>query len=162
MSGQQLPTPELTFAFGIEVQVRLPLTVGDTGSGFRRIFPIMGGRVFGPRLSGQVLPVGADWSLVRPDGVAEIYARYAVRTDDGHVVDVVNAGLMHGLPGRDPVDGEPVEEPDIFCRTTPRFEASAPSLRWLNEEVFVGTYGPGTDAADEGDFTVKVEFHTVR
>lgn len=154
--------PDLEPAFAVEVQVLVPYTVGDTGSGFRRIFPIVGGRAFGPRLSGVVLPVGADWSLVRPDGVTEVRARYAIRTDAGDVVDVVNAGLMHGLPARDPEPGEEIEEPDLFCRTSPRFEASAPSLRWLNDEVFVGTYGPGTDPAREGDFAVRVDFFTVR
>lgn len=154
--------PRLEPAFAVEVQVRLPHTVGDIGSGFRRIFPIVGGRAFGPRLSGTVLPVGADWSLVRPDGVTEVHARYAILTDDGAVVDVLNAGLMHGLPAGDLGAEDAGEEPALFCRTTPRFEAAAPSLRWLNEEVFVGTYGPGTDQANEGDFTVRVDFFTVR
>lgn len=163
MSAQGMGAePTLEPAFAVEVQVQLPHTVGATGAGFRRIFPIVGGRVLGPRLSGTVLPVGADWSLVRPDGVTEVYARYAIRTDDGDLVDVVNAGLMHGLPARDPEPGEVPEEPDLFCRTSPHFEASAPSLRWLNEEVFVGTYGPGSDPAREGDFTVRVDFFTVR
>lgn len=154
-------TPHLSPAFVVEVQVLVPHTVGDTGSGFRRIFPIVGGRAFGPRLNGKVLPVGADWSLVRPDGVTELHARYAIRTDDGHVVDVLNAGLMHGLPAADPEPGEDVEEPELFCRTTPTFEAPS-ALRWLNDEVFLGTYAPGTDPAREGDFTVRVEFFTVR
>lgn len=151
-------SPTCRPAFAIEVQVLEPYVVGDTGSGYRRIFPIVGGRAFGPRLSGTVLPVGADWSLVRPDGVTEVYARYAVRTDDGHVVDVVNAGLMHGLPDHEPQPGE--EEPSLWCRSTPRFEAPA-ALRWLNDEVFVGTYGPGTDPAREGDYTVRVDFFSV-
>lgn len=154
-------TPELSPAFVVEVQVLVPHTVGDTGSGFRRIFPIVGGRAFGPRLNGEVLPVGADWSLVRPDGVTEVHARYAIRTDDGHVVDVLNAGLMHGLPASDPEPGEEPGEPELFCRTTPTFEAPA-ELRWLNDEVFVGSYGTGTDLPREGDFTVRVEFFTVR
>ncbi|HXH77180.1 DUF3237 family protein [Nocardioides sp.] len=155
-------SPELEPAFAVEVQVLIPYTVGDTGASFRRIVPIVGGRAFGPRLSGTVLPVGADWSLVRPDGVTEVHARYAIRTDQGDIVDIVNAGLMHGLPARDPEPGEDLEEPSLFCRTSPRFEASASALRWLNDEVFVGTYGPGTDAAQEGDFTVRVDFFTVR
>ncbi|MEU0313375.1 DUF3237 family protein [Nocardioides sp. NPDC006273] len=150
--------PDLRAAFAAEVQVRLPYVVGDTGAGVRRVFPIVGGRVFGPRLTGTVLPVGADWSLVRPDGITEVQARYAFLTDDGHVVDILNVGLMHGLSPRDPEPGDP--EPDLWCRTSPKFEAPAP-LRWLNDEVFVGTYAPGTDPAQQGDFTVRLEFFTV-
>ena len=124
MSTQEMgPEPTLQPAFAVEVQVLLPHTIGDTGSGFRRIFPIVGGRVLGPRLSGTVLPVGADWSVVRPDGVTELYARYAIRTDDGDIIDVINAGLMHGLPARDPEPGEALAEPDLFCRTTPRLRS---------------------------------------
>ena len=152
------PAPPCSPAFAIEVQVLVPHVVGDTGSGYRRIFPIVGGRAFGPRLTGTVLPVGADWSAVRPDGVTELYARYAVRTDDGHLVDVVNAGLMRGLPAHEPQPGD--AEPELFCRTTPTFHAPT-ALRWLNDEVFVGTYGPGTDPAVEGDYTVRVDFLTV-
>lgn len=152
------PAPTCSPAFAIEVQVRAPHVVGETGSGYRRIFPIVGGRAFGPRLNGTVLPVGADWSLVRPDGVTEVHARYAVRTDEGHVVDVVNVGLMHGLSAQEPQPGD--VEPEITCRTTPTFEAPE-ALRWLNDEVFVGTYSSGTDPATEGDFTVRVDFFTV-
>lgn len=158
MAAPDAAAPGLRPAFAIEVQVKLPHVVGDTGAGVRRIFPIVGGRAFGPRLSGVVLPVGADWSLVRPDGITEVHARYAVRTEEGHVVDILNAGLMRGLSPREPAPGDPV--PELWCRTSPRFEAPA-ALRWLNDEVFVGTYGAGTDIAQEGDFTVRLEFFTV-
>ena len=31
----------------------------------------------------KVLPGGGDWQTIRDDGVAELEARYTLRTDDG-------------------------------------------------------------------------------
>ena len=55
------------------------VVVGHGPTGERRIVPILGGTVVGPRLSGDILPGGADYQLIRPDGVAEIEARYTLR-----------------------------------------------------------------------------------
>ena len=41
-----------------------------------------GGTVDGPRLKGKVLPGGADWQIVRADGVVHLTARYTIETDD--------------------------------------------------------------------------------
>src|SRR5262245_36591867 len=58
---------------------------------------ILGGRVEGPRLKGRILP-GADWQIVRPDGVTDLEARYAIETDRGTRVLVRSDGLRHGPP----------------------------------------------------------------
>src|SRR2546422_2857282 len=55
---------------------------GTTPYGERRVVDILGGRVAGPRLNGRILP-GADWQIVRPDGVTDVQARYAIETDSG-------------------------------------------------------------------------------
>ena len=55
---------------------------GTTPYGERRVIDILGGRVEGPRLQGRILP-GADWQIVRPDGVTDLEARYAIETDRG-------------------------------------------------------------------------------
>src|SRR5262252_592970 len=47
---------------------------GTTPYGERRVIDILGGRVEGPRLQGRILP-GADWQIVRPDGVTDLEAR---------------------------------------------------------------------------------------
>ena len=54
-----------------------PQDLGDTPQGRRRIIGITGGRFSGERLSGRVLPGGADWQVIRADGVADLDARYA-------------------------------------------------------------------------------------
>ncbi len=91
-------TPRLERLCRATVEIAAPLVVGDTPLGLRRIIPITGGRVEGPRFSGEVLPGGADWQIVRADGGAELEARYTVRTPDGALVYVRNIGLRCGPP----------------------------------------------------------------
>src|SRR6266508_4527340 len=71
---------------------------GQTPYGERRVIDIRGGRVEGPRLKGKILP-GADWQIVRPDGVADLKARYGIETDDGARILVRSDGLAQPDPG---------------------------------------------------------------
>ena len=59
------------------------LHLGQTPYGERRVIDILGGRVEGPKLSGTILPGGADWQIIRGDGAADIQARYTIETDGG-------------------------------------------------------------------------------
>ena len=95
MTDAEAP-PALEFVFAAHVTVDRPLDLGDVGRGGRRIVPITGGEFFGPRLRGQVIPGGADWQIVRTDGVAELEARYTLETDDGALIYVRNHALRHG------------------------------------------------------------------
>ena len=64
--------------------------LGMTPYGERRIIDIHGGTVEGPKLKGKVLPGGADWQIVRSDGVVHLTARYTIETESGGKV-LVNA-----------------------------------------------------------------------
>jgi len=135
------PRPSLEHAFRASVAVAAPRILGATVRGERRIVDITGGEVTGPRLSGQILPGGADWQIVRPDGVAELEARYTIEAAGGALVYVQNFGYRHG-----PADvlarifaGEEVDPARYYFRATPRFETAAPELDWLNRTVFVCT-----------------------
>src|SRR5690349_22324737 len=79
-----------------EITLAAPQELGDTPAGRRRIIPITGGRFEGERLRGRVLPGGADWQIVRPDGVADLDARYTLETSDGALIYVRNHGYRHG------------------------------------------------------------------
>jgi hypothetical protein len=63
----------------LEVLIAEPIDAGVTPDGHRRVVPITGGSVMGPCLTGEVLGVGADWSVVRGDGVPVVSARYLIR-----------------------------------------------------------------------------------
>ena len=120
------------------VTVGQPIEIGPTAAGVRRLIPITGGEARGPRLLGRVLPGGADYQILRRDGVTELDARYAIQTDDGAIINVENIGLRHG-----PADamerlqrGEEVDPSLIYFRTAPRFEIAADSYLWLTRHLF--------------------------
>jgi hypothetical protein len=138
----QPPPPRAEFVAQADVEVGPPLVVGAGPTGERRIVPILGGRVAGPRLSGAVLPGGADFQLIRADGVAEIEARYTLRLDDGALVYVVNRGLRRAAPEdlARLLRGEPVPPERVYFRTSPAFETAAPAHAWLTQGLFLG-YG---------------------
>jgi hypothetical protein len=144
---------ETEFLCRVEVTLEPARELGATPLGRRRVIGITGGRFAGPRLSGRVLPGGADWQLVRADGVAYLDARYTLETGDGALIYVRNRGYRHGPA---PVierlaRGEDVDPSLYYMRSTPWFETSAPSYDWLNRTVCVAT-GARRAAAVELDF----------
>src|SRR5687768_10041913 len=92
------PPPGLRHLCEIQVELGEPLELGDGRAGRRRIIPIIGGSVQGERLNGRILNLGADWQAVFGDGTAQLDTRYAMRTDDGALVDIRNFGYRHGPP----------------------------------------------------------------
>jgi hypothetical protein len=133
------PSPRPDFVSRFSVAVGAPVEIGAAPGGLRRIVPILGGTAEGPGLSGEILPGGADFQLIRPDGVAEIEARYTLRTPDGALVYVVNRGLRHAAPEDMArlLRGEPVPPERVYFRTAPVFETAEPTLAWLQRRLFV-------------------------
>ena len=129
--------PELLHIADLTVQIAAPIEVSPS----RRVIGITGGEALGPRIRGAILPGGADFQLVRPDGVIELTARYVIRTESGSLIYVENSGLRHGPP--DAMDrlrqGLEVDPRTIYFRTTPRFETAASEFQWLTKHIFVGT-----------------------
>ncbi len=135
------PLPQLGFIFAAHAKVDPALDLGDVGKGRRRIVPIVGGDFSGPKLRGTVLPGGADWQVIRHNGVAELEARYTLRTDDGALIYVRNHALRHG-----PADvmaalaaGQPVDPSSYYFRGATFFETSAERYSWLTKSIVVCT-----------------------
>jgi hypothetical protein len=126
--------------FRIHAELADILHLGHTPYGDRRIINILGGRVDGARLSGRILPGGADWQIVRPDGVADLMARYTIETDAGARILVASDGLRHGPPAiiERLARGEAVDPAFYYFRTAMRFETSDPSTAWLNRIIALG------------------------
>ena len=88
-----------------------------------------------------MLDLGADWQTVFDPGAAELDTRYALRTDDGALIDVRNFGYRSGPPdvlaavGR----GESVDPALYYMRTQCRLETGDPRYGWLNTLVCVGS-----------------------
>lgn len=125
-----------------------PQELGEAPLGRRRIIPITGGEFSGARLSGRVLAGGADWQIVRRDGVAELEARYTLQTADGALIYVANRGLRHGPPRvlERLAAGEDVAPAEYYMRTTPRFETGDERYAWLNRVVCVASGARHADA----------------
>jgi hypothetical protein len=134
-------TPELRHVCDIDALVGPLRDLGATPHGRRRIVPILGGTVKGPRLQGEIVPGGADWQYARPDGVLELVARYSIRTHDGVEIVVTNSGLRRAAPEvmARLTRGETVDPALVYCRTVPLFEAPAGPYEWLNASLFVCT-----------------------
>jgi hypothetical protein len=146
---QRLLRAEITLAAAQEL--------GDTPLGRRRIIGITGGRFSGERLSGRVLAGGADWQVIRPDGVADLDARYTLETSDGALIYVRNRGYRHGPPEilRKLSLGEAVDPSLYYMRTTPRFETGDARYAWLNRIVCVATGARRSAAVELEVFEVK-------
>ena len=123
----------------IEADLQEPQLFGKTPYGERRVINILGGTVSGPRVSGKILPGGADWQIIRGDGVADIFAKYTIQLDSGGFVLVTSAGLRHGPPDviAKLARGEAVPREQYYFRTCVRFETADPEADWLNRVLTI-------------------------
>jgi hypothetical protein len=138
--------PVLERAF--EVRARLgPLEDhGMTRAGHRRVVPIIDGQVSG-LFEAQILPGGADWQVVRPDGAVEVEARYSARTPAGEYVYIQTSGVRSGPPRilEALLRGEAVDPSEYYFRVGVRMETSAPRLAALERSIFVASAVRGAD-----------------
>jgi hypothetical protein len=129
--------PQLEFLMRLAVDVGDVASMGQGPLGERRIVGILGGTFEGPQLRGEVLAGGADWQIVRKDGVLDLDARYALKEQRGGLVRVTSQGYRHG-----PAEvlaalarGDEVDPAQYFFRSVMRFETGAPGLEWLNKTI---------------------------
>ena len=122
-----------------EAQLGEPLVIGEVPGGLRRVVPILGGRVDGPALRGEIMPGGADWQIIAPDGSAAIEARYTIRADDGGLILVHSRGMRNG-----PAEvlarvaaGEPVDPGEYYFRTLVTLETGSATYAWVNRRLFI-------------------------
>jgi Protein of unknown function (DUF3237) len=131
--------PDLEFVYEATGALGTPIPIGETPDGTRRIIPIFSGPVVGPKINGELISGGADWQVTRTDGVTVADATYALRTDDGVVIQIHNKGLRHGPPEvmARLAAGEGVDPAEYYFRTIPEFIAPVGKYDWMNKSVFV-------------------------
>ena len=128
--GNQYKDFMTEFMWDAKVKITGMINVGESKRGVRRVIPITGGTFSGPKIKGEVLPGGEDWQLVRPDGDTELYARYLLKTDDGHVIQVINNALIH----------TDAKTKAFYCKSVLDLEAPQNSpYDYLNHAIFIGT-----------------------
>ncbi len=137
--GPAAPAPTLTYAFSVRADVAPPIEQGEMDGGRRRFIAITGGRAYGPKLTGTVLPGGGDWQSIMPGGLTRIEARYFIKASDGTVIEVTNPGVRVASPEviERLARGENVDPSLYYFRTTPQFRAAGANYGWLQRAVFV-------------------------
>lgn len=135
----EIQTPGLVHVADLVVRIAAPIEIGLIAGNLRRMIPIAGGEVLGPRIRGKVLPGGADFQLMRVDGVTDLQARYVIEIEERQLIYVENSGVRHGPPElmEKLRRGETVDPALIYFRTTPRFETAAPGYEWLMRNLFL-------------------------
>jgi 2-polyprenyl-6-methoxyphenol hydroxylase-like FAD-dependent oxidoreductase len=114
--------PVLRFSFEIRATTGEPIDVPGGGDGDLEVYPITGGTVTGPGLSGVVRAGGADWSRARADGILRVDARFLIKALDGGMIEVVNTGVW--------------AERGYF-RTAPVFRTGAPAHGHLTDRLYI-------------------------
>jgi len=114
--------------------------IGPTPHGIRIIAPVIGGEVKGPKVNGEALSFGADWFLIRNDGVGDIDVRITIRTDDNEYIYCYYRGILNVPPEimERVQNGEDVDPSEYYFRTTPKFETGSEKYSWLNQIICVG------------------------
>jgi len=113
----------------------------------RRIGYVTGGRFEGPRLTGDILPGGGNWSTSGPIGdgltAGTFDARVIFRTDDGAMIYVTYTGRSVisaevAAAFQDPATSDLVADSDYYIRIAPVFETADSRYQWLNGVLAVG------------------------
>ena len=140
ISAKDIKEPKLEFGFMIDIEVDKPLAVGkDDEHGLRRLIYIKGGKVSG-KINGEVLPYGVDSQVVRPDGLTELVARYAIKLDDGAQIYIDNDGIRHITDpevAKEAAKGKIVDPKYVYFATTTKFETYDPKYKWMERAIWV-------------------------
>ena len=127
----------------LEISLDPPLEIGKVPEGERRVIPINGG-TFSCRINGEIIPGGADWNIVKPDGTINSWARYTLKTDDGAIIMITNDGYQPGDPEvmGQILTGEEIDVDKMYAWSRPMFEVAHEKYAFLNTQSFVGTLVP--------------------
>jgi len=139
MNSSKLPYQHL-MTLQLDVDSASSLPIGMTTKGRRTIAPIKGGHFEGAKLSGKVLPGGADWVVFRNDSVMKIDVRLSLETHEGTYIYlsyegqfVANADALKAL-----ASGAELAPDSYNLTVVAKIETGDESLRWLEDAIVVG------------------------
>lgn len=139
MNSSKLPYQHL-MTLQLDVDSASSLPIGMTTKGRRTIAPIKGGHFEGAKLSGKVLPGGADWVVFRNDSVMKIDVRLSLETHEGAYIYlsyegqfVANADALKAL-----ASGAELAPDSYNLTVVAKIETGDESLRWLEDAIVVG------------------------
>lgn len=123
------------------------LPLGQSPWASRRVGYVTGGSFEGPRLKGEILPGGGNWStsgeMTPGQAVGTFDARVVWKTHDGAMIYVTYTGRSVisdevSTAFRDPARADGVPSSDYYIRIAPVFETADPRYAWLNGVLAVG------------------------
>jgi hypothetical protein len=123
------------------------MPLGQSPWASRRVGYVTGGTFEGPRLTGEILPGGGNWSTsgeMTPGQAAGTFdARVVWKTHDGALIYVTYTGRSVisdkvSTAWRDPARADRVPSTDYYIRIAPVFETADPRYAWLNGVLAVG------------------------
>src|SRR6056300_1076844 len=76
----------------LDVNTKASQTIGRIKQATRLIVPIASGHFSGDKLNGKIHPGGADWVLLRDDGVMEIDVRLVLETIESALIYLTYQG----------------------------------------------------------------------
>ncbi|MEG1925376.1 MAG: DUF3237 domain-containing protein [Ruthenibacterium sp.] len=126
--------------FTLFVQCEQGKIIGDDGAGMLQVIPIISGSFTG-KINGKIIKGGADWNTACTNGLAHVFAKYMLQTEDGICIAIENEGKILA------------SEKFKTIKTFTRFQVANESIySWLNSGVYVGSLD-GTENQGE----VKIE-----
>ncbi len=127
----------------LSLRAGTPTQTQGLAQGGIRLVPLIAGTFHSldPQLTlqGSLVPGGADWQRVLPDGCLEIDARYLLRSNQQELIEVQSTGIRHG------------QGDHSYFRTFIRLRTDAPRLLQLNTQLALST-GQRTDQGVVLDF----------
>lgn len=138
----ETPTPPaLEFLYTAFVHCTNTLYESQGPRGIRKAIPIVGGNFTGPRVSGTIANLGADWGLVDPQtGLFSADTRYNLKTDDGEYLFLQTSGASVPAGG-------------LHLRVL--IETGSAKYYWLNNLVAVGVLQRVSE--DEEGFVLRID-----
>lgn len=146
-----------------EFEVGGPLIgIGASPFGDQRMGYVTGGRFFGPKINGIILPGGGNWSrsgrLGDDASVGTFDARAVWQTDEGDLIYLTYSG-RNIIPDdvraafADPAAPD-VDPSRYYLRIAPVFETASAKYGWLNGVLAVGV-------GERTDFGVRHVIHAI-
>ena len=138
------------------------IAIGTSPFGEQRVGYVTGGRILGPRITGEVLPGGGNWprsGRIGDASVGTFDARAVWKTEAGDLIYLTYTGRSM-IPDdvralfADPAK-PPVNPSRYYLRIAAVFETASEEYRWLNGTLAIGV-------GEVTDFGVRHVFYAVQ
>lgn len=119
---------------------------------------ITGGKVYGDRIHGRIVPMGADWSIVHPNGVVDVDCRAMIETDDGAFINMFYDGRIDLGSEKAAEDYSNGKFPPIMgTQPHPVLDTDDPRYEWVNR---ISCFGIGRVDFTDDPIVIQYDVYT--